>query len=67
MSPRIKSLRDPTKKMSKSDITNWSKIFLIDSANEIFLKCKRATSDSISNIYYDLENRPAISNLVCFY
>lgn len=52
--------------MSKSDPTDWSRILLTDSADQIFLKCKRATSDSTSNIYYDLIQRPAISNLVCY-
>ncbi|CAG8614129.1 4480_t:CDS:2 [Acaulospora colombiana] len=64
---RIMSLRDPTKKMSKSDPLEQSRINLNDLPSTIALKIKKATTDTIKGITYDPENRPAISNLVTIY
>ncbi|KAF6777094.1 hypothetical protein AHF37_03556 [Paragonimus kellicotti] len=62
--PKINSLRDPTKKMSKSDPSLGGTIFLTDSPDTIRSKVRRAQTDSIRNIYYDVEHRPGISNLL---
>jgi tryptophanyl-tRNA synthetase len=59
----LKSLRDPTKKMSKSDVAG-SRIELCDSADDIILKIKKSVTDSISKISYDCEGRPGVSNLI---
>ncbi|HCR85601.1 MAG TPA: tryptophan--tRNA ligase [Alphaproteobacteria bacterium] len=64
---RVMSLRDGTKKMSKSDESEYSRINLSDDAETIRSKFKKAQTDSIAEIYYDLENRPAISNLLTIY
>ena len=64
---RIMSLRDATKKMSKSDPSDLSRINLIDDADLIMQKVKKAKSDSIAEIFYDKENRPEISNLLDIY
>lgn len=64
---RTMSLRDGTKKMSKSDPSDYSRINLIDDADLINSKVKKAKSDSISEIYYDKENRPEVSNLLEIY
>ncbi len=64
---RIMSLRDGTKKMSKSDETDFSRINLIDDADYIIQKIKKAKTDSIPEIYYDKENRPEVSNLLSIY
>lgn len=61
---RIKSLRDATKKMSKSDANHRSRIEISDPREMILEKCSKALSDFQSNITYDPEKRPAISNLV---
>lgn len=61
---KIMSLKDGTKKMSKSDISELSRINLIDDADLIAQKIKKAKTDSIAEIYYDKENRPEISNLL---
>ncbi|KAG3247913.1 hypothetical protein PI124_g7381 [Phytophthora idaei] len=61
---RIMSLRDPTKKMSKSDKSKLSRIELTDSADDIRKKVRKATTDAISGIYYDREERPGVSNLL---
>ena len=45
---RIMSLRDGTKKMSKSEESDYSRINLKDSADEIKKKIKKAKSDSVT-------------------
>lgn len=64
---RIMNLRDGTKKMSKSDPSDLSRINLIDDADLIMQKIKKSKTDSISSIFYDKENRPEISNLLDIY
>lgn len=64
---RIKSLRDGTKKMSKSDDSDFSRINLTDSPEEIRSKFKKAKSDSIQEIYHDKDKRPEVSNLLNIY
>lgn len=63
-SSRVMSLRDGTKKMSKSEKSDQSRINLSDSNDDILKKIKRAKTDSIREIYYDKVNRPEISNLL---
>ncbi len=64
---RVMSLRDGTKKMSKSDPSEQSRISLIDDADAIALKIRRAKSDSILGVSYDLEKRPEASNLLTIF
>jgi tryptophanyl-tRNA synthetase len=64
---RIMSLRDGTKKMSKSDESDYSRINLTDTAENIELKFRKAKSDSEPTIGYDEEKRPEISNLINIY
>jgi tryptophanyl-tRNA synthetase len=64
---RIMNLRDGLKKMSKSDPSDLTRINLIDDADQIMQKIKKAKSDSIAEIFYDKENRPEISNLLDIY
>ena len=63
--PRLMSLDDPTKKMSKSQPGGC--LFLDDSPTEIREKIKRAVTDSGREIKYDPKNKPAISNLILIY
>jgi len=62
----IKSLQDPEKKMSKSDENLNGSIFLLDDADTVTKKIKRAVTDSGTTIEFD-ETRPAISNLLSIY
>ena len=64
---RVMSLRDGTKKMSKSDPSEQSRISLIDDADAIALKIRRAKSDSILGVSYDPEKRPEASNLLTIF
>lgn len=63
---RIMSLREPTKKMSKSDEMADSAINLLDTPDEIRKKIARATTDSLRDIRFD-ENRPGVNNLLVIY
>lgn len=62
----IRSLQDPAKKMSKSDENLNGSIFLLDDADTITKKIKRAVTDSGTEITFD-ESRPAINNLLTIY
>ena len=63
---RIMSLADPTKKMSKSDENGTGCVMLLDDAETIARKFKRAVTDSGTEIRFD-EARPAIMNLLTIY
>jgi len=55
------------KKMSKSDLIDFSRINLCDHTDVIADKIRRAVTDSIDGISYDPEKRPGTSNLVSIY
>ncbi len=59
--PRIMSLKNPEKKMSKSDPSSC--VFLDDSPEDIRAKFKSATTDSGNEIKFD-KAKPGISNLL---
>lgn len=63
---KIMSLQDPAKKMSKSDENINGSIYLMDDTDTIIRKCKRAVTDSGSEIRYS-EDKPGISNLLDIY
>ncbi|XP_065649828.1 tryptophan--tRNA ligase, mitochondrial isoform X2 [Hydra vulgaris] len=62
--PRISSLRDPTQKMSKSDINENSRINLNDSPDTITNKIRKAVTDSEPYISDCLDKRPGVRNLI---
>ena len=66
---RIMSLRDGTKKMSKSDPSDQSRISLLDDADAIARKIKRATTDpaELPHAVEELAGRPEADNLVGIY
>ncbi len=64
---RIMSLRDGTKKMSKSDPSDMSRINLTDSADAIAMKLQKAKSDAFSGLTVDPEGRPEATNLLTIY
>ncbi|HEU4479942.1 MAG TPA: tryptophan--tRNA ligase [Pyrinomonadaceae bacterium] len=63
---RIMSLSDPSKKMSKSDDDPNGCVMLLDDADTVSRKFKRAVTDSGSDIRFD-DSRPAITNLLTIY
>ena len=66
---RIMSLKDGTKKMSKSDPSELSRINLNDSKEEISNKIKKAKTDAmfLPHDKKDLEKRPEAKNLLGIY
>ena len=64
---RIMSLTDGTKKMSKSDPSDYSRITLTDDADAIANKIKKAQTDSDPSLTYDEANRPSVANLISIY
>lgn len=61
---RIRSLRNPERKMSKSVDDPSGTIMLTDSPDEAAQKVMSATTDSNGSIKYDFANQPGISNLL---
>ena len=66
---RIMSLKDGSKKMSKSDPSELSRINLNDTKDEIESKIKKAKTDSLTlpGDSKELENRPEAQNLLGIY
>ena len=66
---RIMSLKDGTKKMSKSDPSDLSRINLSDGKDEIVNKIKKAKTDSLTlpNNDKNLSERPEVENLLGIY
>ncbi len=66
---RVMSLRDGTKKMSKSDPSDQSRINLTDDANTIAQKFRKARTDPepLPETYGELKDRPEARNLVDIY
>ncbi len=66
---RVMSLRDGSSKMSKSDISEYSRINMTDDADTIALKLRKARTDAdpLPGTPDGLENRPEAANLVGIY
>lgn len=65
LTPRVMSLDDPTKKMSKSRPAGC--LFMDGSSAMMREKIARATTDSGKEVKYDEKNKPGISNLLLIY
>uniref|UniRef100_A0A3Q4GY43 Tryptophan--tRNA ligase, mitochondrial n=1 Tax=Neolamprologus brichardi TaxID=32507 RepID=A0A3Q4GY43_NEOBR len=61
---KVKSLRDASAKMSKSDPQTMATISVTDTPDDIALKIRRAVTDFTSEVTFDPETRPGVSNLV---
>ncbi len=66
---RVMSLRDGSKKMSKSDPSDYSRIMLTDTAENITQKIKKAKTDPepLPQDKTGLENRPEAENLISIF
>ena len=66
---RVMSLRDGSKKMSKSDESDYSRINMTDDADAIALKFRKAKSDpdALPETAAGLEGRPEAANLLGIY
>lgn len=61
---RVMDLQDPTSKMSKSADTDSGLVNLLDDPAVITKKFKRAVTDSESEVRFDRESKPGVSNLL---
>ncbi|KAI3403265.2 MSW1 [Candida oxycetoniae] len=62
---KILSLKNPEKKMSKSDPVQAGCVYVTDTPDEIFRKVRKATTDSIQGPWnFDPVSRPGVSNLI---
>ena len=61
---RIRSLTDPTKKMSKSSDDQKSKINLSDTPEQAYKKIMSATTDSVGIVNFDWDSQPGVTNLL---
>ncbi|WP_414573778.1 tryptophan--tRNA ligase [Nostoc sp. CCY 9925] len=64
---RVMSLADGTRKMSKSDPSDLSRINLLDSPDQIQYKIKRCKTDPIRGLTFDDPERPECNNLLTLY
>lgn len=63
---KIQDLRDPSKKMSKSN-GDAGCIFLFEEPKKAYKKIIRAVTDSENLVKFDPENKPGVSNLIQIY
>ena len=59
--------RTPTAKMSKSDPNEHAVVTMFDDKDAITRKFKRAVTDSDTEIRFDREKKPGVSNLLSIY
>jgi tryptophanyl-tRNA synthetase len=64
---RVMSLMDGTKKMSKSDPAEGSRINLLDTPDVIQKKIKRCKTDTVKGLTFDDSERPECNNLLGLY
>lgn len=64
---RVMSLTDGTKKMSKSDPSELSRINILDSPEEITKKIKKCKTDPTKGLEFDNPDRPECNNLLSLY
>ncbi|KAH8021596.1 hypothetical protein HPB51_015992 [Rhipicephalus microplus] len=64
---RLRHLRDPTKKMSKSSDDPRSYVALDDPPEAVRKKIKRAITDCTSKVTFEPESRPGVANLVALH
>ncbi|MGW6490606.1 tryptophan--tRNA ligase [Streptomyces sp. NPDC055056] len=61
---RVMNLQEPTSKMGKSDDVGPGVVYLLDEPDAVRRKVARAVTDSGTEVVYDREERPGVSNLL---
>ncbi|RLU76979.1 tryptophan--tRNA ligase [Streptomyces griseocarneus] len=61
---RVMDLQDPTSKMGKSHAETGGIVYLLDEPDVVRRKIMRAVTDSGSEVVYDRETRPGVTNLL---
>lgn len=63
-SARIRDLQNPEKKMSKSAESELAKVMILDDAQTVLKKFKKAVTDSLGEIRFDETNQAGVTNLL---
>ncbi len=61
---RVKDLQDPTRKMSASSESVQGTVLVLDEPEVVERKIKRAVTDTETEVRYDPETKPGVSNLL---
>lgn len=61
---RVRDLQDPSRKMSASSESDAGVIDVLDPLDVIVRKIRRAVTDAASEVRYDPETKPGVSNLI---
>ncbi|HUY23304.1 MAG TPA: tryptophan--tRNA ligase [Acidimicrobiales bacterium] len=61
---RVMDLQEPTRKMSKSVSSPLGTVLVLDSPEEIDRKVRKAVTDTETEVRYDPEAKPGVSNLL---
>ncbi|HIJ84271.1 MAG TPA: tryptophan--tRNA ligase [Magnetococcales bacterium] len=61
---RIRDLQNPEKKMSKSAESDLAKVMMLDDADTVLKKFKKAVTDSLGKIRFDETNQAGVTNLL---
>jgi tryptophanyl-tRNA synthetase len=61
---RVMDLQDPSSKMSKSSAADSGCVYLLDEPAAVLKKFKRAVTDSDTDVRFDREHKPGVSNLL---
>lgn len=64
---RVRSLRHPDQKMSKSDFEERSRIDIMDDEKIIRERIMKALTDFTAHVSYDRDQRPGVTNLIDIY
>lgn len=64
---KVYSLQNPTAKMGKSEVDPNGCVLVLDDADTIRRKFKKAVTDSDGEIRFDKDNKPGVSNLLTIY
>ncbi len=61
---RVMDLQHPTRKMSKSDDSPQGTILVLEDLDSVVKKIKRAVTDTETDVRFDPESKPGVSNLL---
>ena len=61
---RVMDLQDPTRKMSKSELSPQGTVNLFDDADTIARKVRRAVTDTDGEVRWDRDKKPGVANLL---
>jgi len=61
---RVMDLQEPTRKMSKTDGSPLGTLLVLDPPEEIDRKVRKAVTDAETEVRYDPESKPGVSNLL---